>query len=390
MAKKKKETIESLGTADKLTVQKSKPLFALWKSELTLAEFKILDTYLGRINSHDDEHRTVKFEKGELEELLGLKQLKPQVLDDRLKHLMTSVRIPDENSKKGFTRISLFEKAYAEQDEYGVWEAELTCTESAKKFIFNVEEINYLRYKLKNIINIKSRYTYIMFLYLWENKYRGTWEISLDKLKAMLNCENEETYKQFKRFNDLILKKIHKEINEVTDIQYDYETVKRGRSVVAVRFIYKSKILDEVDENQMTIEQWQAEASKEKELWQTPLEDFKFTQEQYDELFSVLVTIPDFKLPQNSACYGSIDRMRYHYIDQKAKEIARRDKQKPIRSKFSYLLKLMKQDANRMSENKQTKSTNRFCQFEQHTYSKEDMDAIEKAMLMNSERCLQK
>lgn len=348
MARKKIEPIETLGRdTDKLTIQKSKPLFALWQSELTLAEFKILDTYLGRINSHDDEHRTVKFEKGELENLLGVKQLKPQVLDDRLQHLMTTVRIPDKNSKRGFTRIALFEKAHAEQDDYGVWEAELTCTESAKKYIFDVENLNYLRYKLKNIVNIKSRYTYIMFLYLWENKYRGTWEEPLDKMKLVLNCNNEPTYKEFKRFNDLVLKKVHKEIHEATDIKYDYETVKKGRSVVAVRFIYKSKILDEaeVDENQMTLEQWQEEAVKEKELWQTPLEDFNFTQEQYDELFSVLITIPDFKLPQSSACYGSVELMRYHYIDQKAKEIKRRDTQKPIRSKFSYLLKLMKQDA---------------------------------------------
>lgn len=257
------EPIETLGRdTDKLTVQKSKPLFALWQSDLTLAEFKILDTYLGRINSHDDEHRTVKFGKGELEELLGVKQLKPQVLDDRLKHLMTTVRIPDENNKRGFTRISLFEKAHAEQDDYGVWEAELTCTESAKKYIFDVEKITFLRYKLKNIVNIKSRYTYIMFLYLWDNKYRGTWEESLDELKSILNCDNEEYCKQFKVFNDRVLKRVHKEIHEATDIKYDYETVKRGRSVVAIRFIYKSKILEEVDENQMTLEQWQEEARK--------------------------------------------------------------------------------------------------------------------------------
>lgn len=346
MAKKKIEPIETLGRdTDKLTVQKSKPLFALWQSELTLAEFKILDTYLGRINSHDNEHRTVKFGKGELEELLGVKQLKPQVLDDRLKHLMTTVRIPDENSKRGFTRISLFEKAHAEQDDYGVWEAELTCTESAKKYIFDVENITYLRYKLKNIINIKSRYTYVMFLYLWDNKYRGTWEIDLLELKVMLNCDNEPSYDKFKVFNDRILKRVQKEIHEVTDIRYDYETIKRGRSVVAVRFIYKSKILDEVDENQLTLEQWQEETIKEKELWQTPLEDFNFTQEQYDELFSVLITIPDFKLPQSSACYGSVELMRYHYIDQKAKELLRRDKEKPIRNKYLYFLKMLKQDA---------------------------------------------
>lgn len=111
------------------------------------------------------------------------------------------------------------------------------------------------------------------------------------------------------------------------------------------------QILDEVDDNQTTPEQRESEDSKdskEKEpwqMWQTPLEAFNFTQEQYDELFSVLVTIPDSKLPQSSACYGEINIMRYHYIEQKAKEIVRRDSQSHIRSKFSYLLKIMKQDA---------------------------------------------
>lgn len=342
MAKKKIEPIESLGNTDKLTVQKSKPLFALWQSELTLAEFKILDTYLGRINSHDDEHRTVKFEKGELEELLGVKQLKPQVLDDRLKHLMTTVRIPDD-SKRGFTRISLFEKAHAEQDDYGVWEAELTCTESAKKYIFDVENITYLRYKLKNIINIKSRYTYIMFLYLWENKYRGTWEIDLSELKALLNCENEEYCSQFKVFNDRVLKRVHKEMHEVTDIRYDYETVKRGRRVVAIRFTYQGQ--DELTDNQMTLEDYlEGQEEREEPMYFAPLEDFNFSKEQLDEIQSVLVTVPEYKLPQSSACYGSIDLMRWHYLDQKAREIERRSAEKRINSKFGYLLKLIKED----------------------------------------------
>lgn len=341
MAKKKIEPIESLGNTDKLTVQKSKPLFALWQSELTLAEFKILDTYLGRINSHDDEHRTVKFGKGELEELLGVKQLKPQVLDDRLKHLMTTVRIPDEDSKRGFTRISLFEKAHAEQDDYGVWEAELTCTESAKKYIFDVENITYLRYKLKNIINIKSRYTYIMFLYLWDNKYKRTWEIDLSELKAMLNCDNEPSYDKFKVFNDRILKRVQNEMHEVTDIRYDYETVKRGRSVVAVKFTYKSKILDEVDENQMTIEQWQEE-SREGALWEEIVAEFDFTSEQIATLKEVLVCIPEHKMPQSIACYDAIELRRYHYMRIKVAELKSRTN---IKNKFPYLLKMLKQDA---------------------------------------------
>lgn len=347
MAKKKIEPIETLGRdTDKLIVQKSKPLFALWQSELTLAEFKILDTYLGRINSHDDEHRTVKFEKGELENLLGVKQLKPQVLDERLKHLMTTVRLPDENSKRGFTRISLFEKAYAEQDDYGVWEAELTCTETAKKYIFNVEEIKYLRYKLKNIVNIKSRYTYIMFLYIWENKYRGTWEVPLDKLKSLLNCENEEYCSQFKVFNDRVLKRVHREMHKVTDICYDYETVKKGRSVVAVRFIYKSKILPEVDENQITLEQWLDEADTvelKAELWEQTIKKLEFTQEQTEGIRELLNCVPQYKMPQSPVCEDSIDLMRYHYMATKVSDMNARA---TIRNKYLYLRKILEKDAN--------------------------------------------
>ena len=42
MARKKIDQIMGLGHFDKLTVQKSRPLFALWRSDLTLSEFKIL------------------------------------------------------------------------------------------------------------------------------------------------------------------------------------------------------------------------------------------------------------------------------------------------------------------------------------------------------------
>lgn len=349
MARKKIEPIVGLGNEDKLTVQKSLPLFALWRSDLTLSEFKILDTYLSRIDSHKPEKRQIVLEKGEIEQALGVKKINNQDLKTRLKHLMGNVvEIPDQDAKRGFRLVTLFEEADAEQDDYGLWQVKLECTQKAMKYFFNVENLGYLRYKLRCITSITSRYTYIMFIYLEANRFRKTWEVSLNELKEILNCDKEETYKEFKRFNDLILKKVQKEMHKKTECRYEYEPIKKGRSVVAVRFTVETlpkSSLEDIDENQMTIEQWQSETSTKKELWQTPLERFNFSQEQYDELFTVLITIPDYKLPQSAACYNNVDLMRYHYIDQKVKEIIRRDAQKSIRSKFAYLLKLMKQDA---------------------------------------------
>lgn len=262
MARKKIEPIVGLGNEDKLTVQKSLPLFALWRSELTLSEFKILDTYLSRIDSHKPEKRQVLLTKGEIEEALGVQKINNPDLKARLKHLMGNVvEVPDKDTKKGFRLVTLFEEAEAEQDEFGLWQVKLECTQKAMKYFFNVENLGYLRYKLRCITSLTSRYTYIMFIYLEANRFRKSWEVGLDELRAILHCDDEETYKAFKRFNDLILKKVQKEMHEKTECKYTYEPIKKGRSVVAVRFtvetLPKLTIDSDYDPNQYTIEDWQ-------------------------------------------------------------------------------------------------------------------------------------
>lgn len=224
---------------DSYEVQKSTPLFSLWKSELTLAEFKILDTFLARINSRKPEQRNVIFEKGELEKLLGVVKINNKDLDARLKHLQaTSINLGCDNR---IDRVTLFERSQGFQDENGVWQVTLTCTQSAMKYFFNIEEIGYLRYKLRSIINISSRYSYILFMYLEQNRFRMSWTVSLDELKRILNCENDDAYREYKYFNNLILKRCHKELNEKTELQYTYEPIRKGRKVTEIKFTLESR-----------------------------------------------------------------------------------------------------------------------------------------------------
>ena len=72
-------------------VQKSTPLQSLWKSSLGLGEFKVLDTYLSRIDSHHPERRTVKFSKEEFERLLGITEVKPAALKKYTDHLCQQI-----------------------------------------------------------------------------------------------------------------------------------------------------------------------------------------------------------------------------------------------------------------------------------------------------------
>lgn len=229
----------------KLTVQKSLPLFSLWRSNMSLPEFKILDTYLSRINSHDPDHRTVVFTKGEIEGLLGVTQIKKKDLSSRLKSLARSVDIELDNEER-IHQISLFEEVDGFLDEGGQWTISLTCSNAAMKYIFNIDQIGYLRYKLRSITSIVSRYTYILFTYLESNRFRKSWEVPVDDLRMILNCDQDESYAQFKVFNDRILKRCQSELHEKTECRFSYETIKRGRKVVALRFTLET-LSDKID-----------------------------------------------------------------------------------------------------------------------------------------------
>ena len=361
MDKKDNDNMSLINDTDKLTILKSRPLYSLWDSDLTLAEFKLLDTYLGRIDSHNEDNRTVKFEKGKLEELLGVKQIKPKELDKRIDHLMTTIRIPDADSPRGFYRIALFEEAHLVQDEYGQWECELTCTQKARKYVFNIENLGYIRYKLRNVINLKSRYSYFLYLYVWDNRFRESWEISLEELKKMLGCDKETTYKEFKRFNDLILKKAHKEILKETDIKFEYDTIKRGRCVSGIRFKYiNQEILDDVDKNQISIEEWFEAEQKEREIaeqkeamteydlikaqaeaWKDEIPRKWLAPEELDLLAEKIYQIPEDELPRPTTRYDDISTQRVSYI----RELVKKAVYYGANDKFKYMFACVSKDA---------------------------------------------
>lgn len=343
MARKRIEPITSLGSENKLTVQKSLPLFALWRSDLTLAEFKILDTYLSRIDSHKPEKRVVVFEKDELEKLLGVKKINNEVLEVRLKHLMGNVvKIPDTDERKGFRLISLFEEAVAEQDDYGLWQVKLECTQKAMKYIFNIENLGYLRYKLRCITSITSRYSYIMFTYLEQNRFRKSWEVPLDELKVILACDKEGSYNEFKVFNRDVLKKVQKELNEKTECQFSYEPVKKGRKVVSVRFTLAT-LSDELTENstQLTLDELKGNEEKEIDyggelanLLGNAACNGEFSPEQVRILQDLVIR-----------AVGSADHLELcNYLLQQVHKMDYYNAKKPIKDKFAYLKKLIEND----------------------------------------------
>ena len=345
MPRKKKELKPIVGPGRderKLTVQKSNPLLSLWHSDMTLPEFKILDTYLSRIDSHHPNKRTVVFTKGELEQLLGVKKINKAELSRRLDRLGRFVELEMASDCK-MHKVALFEEAYGSMDENGMWQIQLTCTNVAMKYIFNIDELGYLRYKLRSITNLSSRYSYILFLYLEKNRFRKTWEENVDTLRHLLNCDNDESYSAFKVFNDRILKRCQKELHEKSECRFTYEPVKKGRVVVAVRFTVATlPQLDvpDIDPNQINLfdEGGYTDSSG---IYELP-EFAEFTPEQLDALIVLgKAKVDESRVQKHKEVLGDIKlSLDFAVADYLREQIVRAKARKP-KNLFLYVEKMI-------------------------------------------------
>ena len=334
------EEILENGLKDTNLVQKSKPLFSLWGSGLSLGEFKILDTYLSRIDSHNPDAREVHFTKGELETALGVQRIRQDVLEERLRHLMgTVVKISDGRKNNGFTMITLFSMAIAKKNNStDLWDVTLKCTEEAKEYFFNIDQIGYLRYKIGVITKINSVYSYILFQYLEYNRFRGEWDADLDELKEIMQC-SQPSYKQYYRFNDLVLKKCQKELNEKTECHFSYEPIKKGRKVVAIKFTLETiaGILPEAAgelEGQQQLP-WFDEDIDDPLTFLNSACNNEFSREQMEVL---LAAIAAKDLPPHP---DGLEFTRYHYLQQQYAMLNVRAAAGKITHRFEYLLKMI-------------------------------------------------
>lgn len=327
-------------------VEKSRPLMLMKTVPFSLGELKVLDTYLSRINARDPNGTKVRFSKEEYEALMNIERMHPSRLEKYVKSLMgQTVTVPDPDSQGGWKMYTLFEEAECFQDSSGQWWIDLSCTNKAKKLFFNLDGIGYIRYQLKNVLPLTSKYSIQLYLYLLDNRYRSSWSISLEELREnVLHCVTD-FYKDFKRFNTDVLKKALKEVNDKTDLTFSYTTERTGRRVSHIRF---NLVRDEVHLPHEVIEtKLIGPGSSEEYLDEVPkysnecLEfladacENEFSDEEMQVIFNILTRL---KLPDNP---NGIEFSRYNFLAEKYAVLNMQASKRKITSRFGYLKKIL-------------------------------------------------
>lgn len=271
MAKATKKQDEIIGNLDaKNWVQKSDPLVLMRTVPFSLGELKILDTYISRINAGDDSRRTVIFTKEEYEHLMGLTCVDYRTLQKNTKGLLGKV-VELEMPNKEYLQFVLFEQARYHKDEYGKPIIELTCTNLAKDLFFCIDKYHYFKYALENVIKLTRKASYLMYVYVWHNKYKKQWSIDLNELRdKVLDCKGQESYQEYKIFKNRVLEPAVKEVNAKTNCRFTYEPIKTGRKVTKIRFtvetvtdLIENYETDPLMKDQLTFDEIESDEEKE-------------------------------------------------------------------------------------------------------------------------------
>ena len=342
---------------DTNAVLKSRPLLLMRSVPFSLEELKVLDTYISRINSQDSSVKTVVFKKSEYEKLMGLKSCKPSVLRSYTRAMLNkTVELLMPNDE--YMQFNLFTNAHSRKvnDDYLI---ELTCSEEAQQLFFAIEGIGYLKYHLSNILNLSSKYSYLLYLYLKDNTFRKSWTVSVDELKNKLDITDKPLYSEFKYIKRDILVKALNEINDKTDINYTYELIKSGRYVKSITFTYHSKELEQLSFNdivenkpainkQFDEEELLARMGGDEDL--AILADAvkgEFSREEMEELRLLLgrVSTPKDHNFDGFDAHAANIYGKAHYLAEKYAALKTADIKNPIKHRFSYLKKMIEREA---------------------------------------------
>lgn len=218
-----------------MTVCKSVPLLSLVQSPMTLFEMKLFDIYLGRIHPQHSDVTRITFEKSELEELLDVEKINNSELNKALRNLMSRiVTVYNGNEKILCTLLSTAKLSYIDKDHERLRAITMECSDEARKYIYNISSIKYIKMSLHRLLAFNSRHAYSVYQYLNANSFRKQWEVDLYELKAMLGIPGK--YPDFYDFHKRVLQTASDEINSKTELRFTYEPVLKNNKARRVRF----------------------------------------------------------------------------------------------------------------------------------------------------------
>ena len=109
----------------------------------------------------------------------------------------------------------------------------IKISDDVMPYLYNLQE-KFTSYELYQILALKGSHSIALYELFKSYLFRKSVKFSIDDIKKYLSLEDK--YKEYKEFRRRVIEPAVKEINEYTDLQVEWEPIKKGRTYVGIHF----------------------------------------------------------------------------------------------------------------------------------------------------------
>jgi plasmid replication initiation protein len=197
---------------------------------LTLGEQRLIFTMIARIQPDDEDFKPYRISLNELAEFLGID--KNHIYSDCKKITKKLLGKVVEIQETG----RLLQTHWVSSADYvdGTGMVNLTFDPLLKPYLLQLKG-NFTSSKLEMLLSFKSQYTMRMYTLLKQYERLNGREVELHLLREILGIGKEQ-YKLYTDFKRNILESTQKELKAKADLTFEFDEIKHGRRVGAIRF----------------------------------------------------------------------------------------------------------------------------------------------------------
>lgn len=229
-------TAENHSEEQRLTVHKSNDLVEASYS-LTLSEQRIILAAIGRINGYDPASAKAMRTRITAREYAARYSLDENSAYEALQAAAGRLYERDIRRIEGRTREHFRWVSSVKYDD-GEGAIELGWSLEIMPYLTLLER-RYTIYDLEQISRLESAYSIRLYEMLVRWKGTGEWHIKLDDFRDRLDLGDK--YSRFANLKARVINPAIDSINEQTDLEVDWEPVRKGRQVVRLMFVVSER-----------------------------------------------------------------------------------------------------------------------------------------------------
>jgi plasmid replication initiation protein len=195
------------------------------KYTFTLWQKRVFTYMISQINMEDTDFLLQRMYVKELMDFFKVKNKDDynviQRIPEQLYEMSMKMPYTSEKGHKRWREIRILSQFTRPEDkEPDNAYVEMKFNDDLKPHLLELKRL-FSQYDIRNIIHLRSVYSFKLYELIKSNEYLGKWEISLTDLKEMLDVEDK--YKHYGSFKLKILNQAQKDLTECCDVTFTYD-----------------------------------------------------------------------------------------------------------------------------------------------------------------------